>query len=121
MPSLSMGPIHLRETQGFQIFSTYDIQTDRFLTAIRYTDHEGRRWVAKPMEWAPVGVDAPKTSLSTPHDGVEPSGRDFLQAALDVAWEIGLRPDGYQDHTNELKATRYHLEDMRALAKVPTR
>lgn len=40
----------------------------------------------------------------------------FLQAALDAAWEIGMRPTAYADHTNELKAVRYHLEDMRTLA-----
>lgn len=45
----------------------------------------------------------------------------FLQAALDAAWELGMRPKAYADHTNELKAVRYHLEDMRALAKVPER
>ena len=40
----------------------------------------------------------------------------FLQAALDAAWELGLRPTGFSDHTNELTATRAHLEDMRRLA-----
>ncbi len=42
----------------------------------------------------------------------------FLQAAMDSAWELGLRPTGFRDHTNELTAVRYHLEDMRLLAKV---
>jgi hypothetical protein len=40
----------------------------------------------------------------------------FLQAAMDEAWRIGLRPTGFADHTNELVAVRYHLEDMRRLA-----
>lgn len=40
----------------------------------------------------------------------------FLQAALDCAWEAGMRPRGFKDHTNELTAVRYHLEDMRKLA-----
>ena len=43
---------------------------------------------------------------------------DFLRAIMDTAWEAGLRPTGFADHTNELKATRFHLEDMRLLAKV---
>lgn len=42
----------------------------------------------------------------------------FLQAALDLAWSIGMRPRGFADHTNELKAVRDHLADMRKLAKV---
>lgn len=43
----------------------------------------------------------------------------FLQAALDSAWSLGMRPSGFADHTNELSAIRYHLEDMRTLAKLP--
>ena len=43
---------------------------------------------------------------------------DFLRAIMDVAWSDGLRPTGFADHTNELKAVRYHLEDMRLLSKV---
>jgi hypothetical protein len=43
---------------------------------------------------------------------------DFLRAIMDVAWGTGIRPTGFEDHTNELKATRFHLEDMRLLAKV---
>lgn len=48
------------------------------------------------------------------------SVKNFLQAMSDAAWEIGIRPKQLEDHTNELKATRYHLEDMRVLAKVKT-
>ncbi len=43
---------------------------------------------------------------------------DLLRLFLNLAWNAGLRPDGFEDHTNELKATRFHLEDMRLLAKV---
>lgn len=39
----------------------------------------------------------------------------FLQAMLDCAWENGLRPTGFADHTNELKAVRDHLADMQKL------
>lgn len=43
---------------------------------------------------------------------------NFLQAALDAAWEYGLRPKGVNDPAvglAELRATKGHLEDMRAL------
>ncbi len=63
-----------------------------------------------------------------PRHGVSSVGADqpipmgqvegFLQAAMDAAWGLGLRPTGFKDHTNELTAVRYHLEDMRLLAKV---
>ena len=42
----------------------------------------------------------------------------FLQAMLDCAWEAGMRPLKFSDHTNELTAVRYHLEDMRKLVKL---
>lgn len=41
---------------------------------------------------------------------------DFLQAVMDFAWSEGFRPKGLEDHTNELKAVRDHLKDMRRLA-----
>lgn len=40
----------------------------------------------------------------------------FLQGAMDAAWAMGLRPNGFADVAGEMKATRYHLEDMRRLA-----
>ncbi len=46
---------------------------------------------------------------------------NFLQAALEAAWALGMRPQGFKDRSDELTAVRYHLEDMRALAKVPAR
>jgi len=46
-------------------------------------------------------------------------GRAFMQGVLDAAWKMGLRPTGAPDPVNELKAVRYHLEDMRRIAKVP--
>lgn len=45
-----------------------------------------------------------------------PDVRSFLQACADAAWEIGIRPAQLADHSSELKATKYHLEDMRRLA-----
>ncbi len=42
--------------------------------------------------------------------------RNFLQAMSDAAWEIGIKPKQLEGHTDELKAVRYHLEDMRAIA-----
>ena len=44
--------------------------------------------------------------------------QEFLRAIMDAAWGIGIKPSMFIDHTNELKAVRYHLEDMRLLSKV---
>lgn len=85
-------------------------------------DRAGRSYV-QPLttQRAEVGTvyDVPTLSetVEDQEDGVgDVTG--FLQATLDAAWELGMRPLAYADHTNELKAVRYHLEDMRALAKV---
>lgn len=43
-------------------------------------------------------------------------GDEFLRACLNAAWDIGLRPDGYHDTRESMKATDAHLQDMRALA-----
>ncbi len=78
-----------------------------------HEDAEGRGVVRKiEMErLARHGVIAPISDQPIPMQEVE----DFLRAALDAAWELGLRPTGFKDHTNELTAVRYHLEDMRVL------
>lgn len=79
--------------------------------------------VAQPIERG-VPVDVPLLEQSW-EDGADGVGDvdGFLQAALDEAWRIGLPPSdqAHADHTNELAAVRYHLEDMRALAKLPVK
>ena len=60
-------------------------------------------------------------TMVSPREDMEdgnPCIRGFMQAMLDEAWEHGLRPRGFEDHTNELTAVRYHLEDMRKLVKL---
>lgn len=44
------------------------------------------------------------------------SAEQFLRAALNAAWEYGMRPDGFNDTRESMKATNAHLQDMRALA-----
>lgn len=45
--------------------------------------------------------------------------RQFLRAVMTAGWELGIRPDGFEDSTRELKAVRDHLADMRKIAKLP--
>ena len=45
-----------------------------------------------------------------------PEIRDFLQAMADAAWKLGIKPREAIDAQSELKALRYHLEDMRTIA-----
>lgn len=51
-----------------------------------------------------------------PSEGVDVRG--FLQAMSDAAWEIGIKPKQMESQASELKAVRYHLEDMRQIAGV---
>ncbi len=48
-------------------------------------------------------------------DGMD-DGLDFLRAAMNCAWEYGLRPDGFNDTRESMQAKDKHLEDMRSLA-----
>jgi hypothetical protein len=121
-----MGPIRLRTTPGWEIFHRYDITDDSFQLFARLLDHTGQRWAVEPLTLTKQSRSTPaKPTMSTTRndreDGMGDDINGFLQAALEVAWEIGLRPQGYADPSTELSAVRYHLEDMRALAKIPTR
>ncbi len=120
MPSLSMGPVHLRTTPGWELFHRYDVAVDEFQVFIRLVDHSGQKWAVDPFTFTKLPASAPLLPSvgPPPEQGVNVNG--FLQAALDVAWEIGLRPQGFADPANELTAVRYHLEDMRTLAKLRT-
>ncbi len=40
---------------------------------------------------------------------------DLLQAFADAAWDRGIKPKKYEEPSNELSATKKHLEDCRAL------
>ena len=77
-------------------------------------DHLGRGIVTN-IKLKKIGIEP----VITENDPIAPEeARDFLQAMLDCAWEAGMRPLRFSDHTNELTAVRYHLEDMRKLVKL---
>lgn len=45
-----------------------------------------------------------------------PMAAEFLQSALETAWEMGLRPKNWRDERpGEIKAMDDHLQDMRRL------
>jgi hypothetical protein len=76
--------------------------------------HEnGRESVAKPL----IFEDCTDKFIETPTIGEtrRGDGEAFLQACLDHAWEIGLRPSGFNDTTQQVAAIKSHLNDMRAL------
>lgn len=105
----------------FRIHHEYSIATDTRSLAIIATERHGRGF-AQPFvfKFYPQGTAGPSPeeafaltdSWGDDGDVVRP----FLQACMDAAWDIGIRPTQAQDQRDELKAVRYHLEDMRALA-----
>lgn len=109
---------------GWRFFSRYDVVNDGHEMFATLTDYGGDRYVMEPVRLTKIERGL---TLSTPtipswaSEGPHIDAKAFLQAALEAAWEMGLRPKSFADHTNELTAVRYHLEDMRALAKVPQR
>ena len=76
----------------------------------------GATFIAKPMEFEsiPRHGSASGPTLQLERD----AARNFMQAMMDAAWNMGLRPSGVKDLESTLEATRFHLEDMRLLAKV---
>lgn len=73
-----------------------------FVTNMTLTAHE-------------AAIDQSEAAFALFRDGRARGGRDFLQAALDAAWQAGLRPSAGVEEKGALKATEKHLEDMRRL------
>lgn len=91
--------------------------TDLFLLAEM---EDGGTYVAKPIileETARHGIVREPTLVLANH-GFGSASSDFLQAMVDAAWNVGIRPSGVKDLEGTLGAVRFHLEDMRKLAKV---
>lgn len=56
-----------------------------------------------------------KGEMTSPCFVQSDDGDDLFQALAQGLAEAGYFPQVYQDKDNELKATKYHLEDMRRL------
>lgn len=108
---------------GWNFYTRYDVgEDDLSLFVVHYDFHTGKRTYVKPLDVQTVPLrgryDGPATfSRDT---GLDAGGLNgFMQAALDAAWDMGLRPKGHEGTQSELTAVRSHLADMRKLAKVP--
>lgn len=75
---------------------------------------DGRRYVALP----PMIEQVQPGEYTPPMISLDMADRETLQELADeLAW-LGITPKSAQGHQGELAAVRYHLEDMRNLAKV---
>ncbi len=99
----------------YKCVTEYEWSTQRHLMVIRRHDLRSRSSQTLKWSWEDhePGMQVSKESLG---DFDEFEVKAFLQACLDQAWAAGLRPAHYQDDDKQLKATQYHLEDMRSIA-----
>lgn len=75
-----------------------------------YVHRENGRDVVSPLELKHIdaGLISGLPTFSLDRD----EATDFLRSVMDVAWEMGVRPTGYD---NDLGATKHHLDDMRRI------
>lgn len=103
-----------------KFFATTDVFNGQTKVGIRVGAHRpGAQSVVLPIEFQtietgqqlPYFIDGPQ-----PYEGGYDFGAEFLRAALNCAWDMGLRPDGFNDTRESMKATNAHLQDFRAIA-----
>ena len=102
-------------TDNFKIHAQENLNNGELEIYIINDNHNGARSVCKPMEMVftelPMGHPSKGPSLSIP---LSFTGA-FLQAMADLCHKLGVRPGEEPVLENELKAIKYHLEDMRSL------
>ena len=79
-------------------------------------EHNGKRYIAEPMELkfkehTEGEVTKPSISISR----VFGKETNFLQSLSDALANAGYEPKSVEENKGELKATKFHLEDMRKL------
>lgn len=101
----------------FRVQARFDLPTNDLEIFIMHSRPDGGRSIVTSLtmySMAP-GIMPPPTAghIIAPELGTQ---REFMQAMLDGAWEAGLRPTGYGNVAEELRASDGHLQDMRAIA-----
>lgn len=75
-------------------------------------DGDLKSYVKAPLVFEPVGEN---DLIVDPTIGMH-HGLEFMQAALETAWRMGLRPKNWRIETTEqVAAMEAHLQDMRRL------
>lgn len=120
LKNLYAKPVGDHTDMSFRAFVQYNVGIDGYTVAVcEENPYENSRSFLTSIEFTKFS----KGEL-VPRETVELFGgdfggeraREFLQAMMNAAWEIGIRPSSAQDQRNELAAVRYHLEDMRKIA-----
>ncbi len=98
--------------RNFDVRANYNFMWDDFDIAIFQKAINGDVSIVQPFSFAPYQIRDKFSPTIESGNG----GREFLQSALDAAWECGLRPAGFNDVKEQVKALGAHLEDMRSIA-----
>ncbi len=93
----------------------YDIGTDGTRILIIKGDGDERYAVRITYEPFKLHTLFEGATILESGDAARDGQQSFLQAVMDAAWEYGLRPTGFNDTKESMKATVKHLEDMRAI------
>jgi hypothetical protein len=98
----------------FVIRSQWEDYGNSLVVGIFRHMENGEKHICRPLEFykREPGDLMPPTISGSIDDNM---GQDFLQAALNHAWELGMRPVGFADTPQQIKAMDAHLQDMRAL------
>lgn len=106
-------------TTSYKFHREYQIHSDHYaLWVVRFED--GFSGAPQRLLFAPPTLvqtqpglhhAKPPEPFLTGNDGE----KQFLQAAMDMAYEIGLTPTNSHSHEPEVAAIRAHLNDMRAI------
>lgn len=101
----------------FKVHTRPDFQRDDIELHIIHTSPTGQKGIVTNLTMfavAPGGaLPANPGRIMAPEVGDQ---RQFLQAMLEAAWEVGMRPAGYSDVAGSMRAGEAHLQDMRAIA-----
>lgn len=99
--------IYLERT-GWKVNARPDIYNNSHEIVISLTGLDGKEKIYTPQ------FVAEHSSMSLlPDEGIINVGKEFLQAFLDCAWEMGLRPQGFSNVQETLKAKQEHIDDLR--------
>lgn len=98
--------IYITENQWQDVYDVYIVEQDQ----------RGKRFVAKPMKLEFTEInDLEQTEPSIKISRVFGRETNFLQAFSDALANCGYESKTVEENKGELKATKYHLEDLRKI------
>lgn len=114
----------------WKVRTNYNMGYDDWDLLISRRRDDGTYEYIKPFEMGALAEGHPISEMTIPASGVAriaaedglPGSRlytkEFLAAALEAAWEMGLRPQqGFSDTTAQVKALTEHRDDLSVMLR----